>query len=146
LKIHPKYFFFFHYFCWSSHFDWPIAIFKKKYWALPKIEASRSFLLAHLYIYESSTLGKICGILCGVIWEHLGEHIENLGAHVENVIGKIMEEHRSGIWTGTRPRVLNQTRLMSPINPGRVRNKLGPTNPEPVRNQLGPTNPEPVRN
>jgi len=63
--------------------------FKKKTLGTPQNRSIEELPIGpSLYIYGSSTLGKICGILCGAIWEHLGEHIENLGAHVENVLGK----------------------------------------------------------
>ncbi len=51
---------------------------------------------SYIYIYESSTLGKIiCGIMCGAIWEHLGEHVENLGGNMLRMsLGKWMENEK----------------------------------------------------
>ncbi len=71
-----------------------------------------------------------CVVLFGNI---LGNTLRTWGgAHVGTFTPQLESELEQG------QGFLNETRLMGPINPEPVWNKLGPTNPEPVWNQLGP--------
>jgi hypothetical protein len=71
--------------------------------------------------------------LCGAIWEHLGEHIENLGG------GTCWDIYApTGIWTGTRPRVPERNQINGS---NQSRTSLEQTGPNQSRTSLEPTGP-----